>query len=69
MSLFTPRERAQIEAEPMLVGHSFGGMFRQPLAGKGLAKVPVSIDPAPYRGVLPLPLSVLEAAFVEPHAA
>lgn len=52
---------AALAVKPVIMGHSFGGMFTQLLAGKGLARVAVSIDPAPYRGVLPLPLSVLKA--------
>jgi pimeloyl-ACP methyl ester carboxylesterase len=48
--------------KPAIIGHSFGGMFTQMLAGRGLASVSVSIDPAPYRGILPLPLSTLMAA-------
>jgi pimeloyl-ACP methyl ester carboxylesterase len=35
----------------------------QILAGRGLAQATVAIDPAPFRGVLALPLSSLRAAF------
>ncbi len=48
---------------PALVGHSFGGLVVQQLAGRGGAEVTVSIDPAPGRGVLPLPVSALRSAF------
>jgi pimeloyl-ACP methyl ester carboxylesterase len=48
---------------PALVGHSFGGLVVQQLATRGLAEVTVSIDPAPGRGVLPLPVSALRSAF------
>jgi pimeloyl-ACP methyl ester carboxylesterase len=51
-----------LERKPALVGHSFGGLLAQILAGQGLAEVSVAIDPAPFRGVLPLPLSALRAA-------
>jgi non-heme chloroperoxidase len=51
-----------LERKPALIGHSFGGLFAQILAGQGLAEVSVAIDPAPFRGVLPLPLSALRAA-------
>jgi len=51
-----------LERKPAVVGHSFGGLFTQILAGQGLAEVSVAIDPAPFRGVLPLPLSALRAA-------
>jgi pimeloyl-ACP methyl ester carboxylesterase len=47
--------------KPALVGHSFGGLLVQILAGRGLATATVAIDPAPFRGVLPLPLSSLKA--------
>ena len=49
--------------QPALIGHSFGGLLAQILAGRGLAAVTVAIDPAPFRGVLPLPLSALKSAW------
>jgi non-heme chloroperoxidase len=52
----------QLERKPMIVGHSFGGLLTQILAGRGLAVASVAIAPAPFRGVLPLPLSALRAA-------
>jgi len=48
--------------KPAVIGHSFGGLMAQIVAGRGLAKVSVAIDPAPFRGVLPLPFSALKAA-------
>jgi non-heme chloroperoxidase len=42
---------------------NFGGLITQQVAGLGLATVSVPIDPAPFRGVLPLPRSALKAAF------
>jgi non-heme chloroperoxidase len=47
--------------KPVLIGHSFGGLLTQILAGRGLASASVAIDPAPFRGVLPLPISSLRA--------
>src|SRR5205823_414457 len=44
------------------IGHSFGGLLAQILAGRGLSAATVAIDPAPFRGVLPLPISSLRAA-------
>jgi pimeloyl-ACP methyl ester carboxylesterase len=44
------------------VGHSFGGLLTQILAGRGLSAASVAIDPAPFRGVLPLPISALRAS-------
>jgi non-heme chloroperoxidase len=52
-----------LDKKPAIVGHSFGGLITQKLAGLGLANVSVAIDPAPFRGVLSLPLSSLKAAF------
>jgi non-heme chloroperoxidase len=49
--------------QPAVVGHSFGGLLAQILAGRGLASVTVAIDPAPFRGVLPLPFSALKSAW------
>ncbi|WP_425486266.1 alpha/beta hydrolase [Gemmatimonas groenlandica] len=49
--------------KPVIVGHSFGGLLAQMLAGRGLASATVAIDPAPFRGVLPLPISALKAAW------
>jgi non-heme chloroperoxidase len=51
-----------LERKPAVVGHSFGGLLTQILAGQGLAEVSVAIDPAPFRGVLALPISALRAA-------
>ena len=48
---------------PAVVGHSFGGLLAQILAGRGLASVTMAIDPAPFRGVLPLPFSALKSAW------
>jgi non-heme chloroperoxidase len=53
----------QLERTPIIVGHSFGGLLVQILAGRALAAASVAIDPAPFRGVLPLPLSALRSAW------
>src|SRR5437879_5945462 len=47
---------------PAVIGHSFGGLITQIIAGRGLAAASVAIDPAPFRGVLPLPISALKSA-------
>ncbi len=44
-----------------MIGHSFGGLLAQIVAGRGLSVAAVAIDPAPFRGVLPLPISALKA--------
>ena len=45
--------------KPAIIGHSFGGLIAQILAGRGLSAATVAVDPAPFRGVLPLPISAL----------
>jgi non-heme chloroperoxidase len=52
----------KLKTKPAVIGHSFGGLLAQIVAGRGLAAVSVAIDPAPFRGVLPLPLSALKSA-------
>jgi pimeloyl-ACP methyl ester carboxylesterase len=52
----------RLAVRPAVIGHSFGGLLTQILAGRGLAAVSVAIDPAPFRGVLPLPISALRSA-------
>ncbi len=54
----------QLAKEPAIVGHSFGGLLTQILAGRGLSAASVAISPAPFRGVLPLPISALRVASV-----
>src|SRR4029453_10310309 len=51
-----------LDKKPAVVGHSFGGLLTQILAGRGLAAVSVAIDPAQFRGVLPLPISTLKSS-------
>ena len=54
----------QLTRKPAVVGHSFGGLIAQKVAGEGVSAVTVAIDPAPFRGVLPLPLSALKSGSV-----
>ena len=51
-----------LEKKPVVVGHSFGGLLTQIVAGRGLSAASVAIDPAPFQGVLPLPISALKSA-------
>ncbi|HVT06238.1 MAG TPA: alpha/beta hydrolase [Polyangia bacterium] len=53
----------KLARRPVILGHSFGGLLAQILAGRGLSTATVAIDPAPFRGVLPLPLSALKSAW------
>lgn len=51
-----------LDQKPAVIGHSFGGLLTMILAGRGLSAASVAIDAAPFRGVLPLPISALRAA-------
>src|SRR5712692_8668741 len=51
-----------LKKKPAVIGHSFGGLLAQIIAGRGLSAATVAIDPAPFRGVLPLPISSLKSA-------
>ena len=51
-----------LDQAPAVIGHSFGGLIAQKIAGEGVAAVTVSIDNAPFQGVLPLPVSALKSA-------
>ncbi|MEO8450844.1 MAG: alpha/beta hydrolase [Gemmatimonadota bacterium] len=53
----------RLQRKPAIIGHSFGGLLAQILAGRGCGSATVAIDPAPFRGVLPLPFSALKSAF------
>jgi pimeloyl-ACP methyl ester carboxylesterase len=48
--------------KPAVIGHSFGGLLAQMIAGRGLSSAAVVIDSAPVRGVLPLPISALRSS-------
>jgi pimeloyl-ACP methyl ester carboxylesterase len=52
----------KLDRAPVVIGHSFGGLLAQILAGRGLSVAAVAIDPAPFRGVLPLPISALKSS-------
>jgi non-heme chloroperoxidase len=52
----------KLTKKPAVIGHSFGGLLTQIVAGRGLSAASVAIDPAPFRGVLPLPISSLRSA-------
>jgi non-heme chloroperoxidase len=49
-----------LDKKPVVMGHSTGGLLAQMLAGRGLSAATVAIDPGVFRGVLPLPGSVLK---------
>ncbi|KZM79248.1 carboxylesterase [Cellulosimicrobium sp. I38E] len=54
---------AALDHQPAVVGHSFGGLIAQKIAGEGVSVVTVAVDPAPFQGVLPIPASALKSAF------
>jgi non-heme chloroperoxidase len=49
-----------LDRKPAVLGHSTGGLLAEMIAGRGLSAVTVAIDPGVFRGVLPLPFSVLK---------
>ena len=51
-----------LERKPAVIGHSTGGLLAQIIAGRGLSAVTVAVDPGPFRGVLPLPVSTLKVS-------
>jgi pimeloyl-ACP methyl ester carboxylesterase len=55
---------AGLPEKPIVIGHSFGGLLVQNLVGRGITLGGVAIDPAPIKGVLPLPLSALRVASI-----
>ena len=53
---------AQFDTPPVVIGHSFGGLIAQKLLGENKAAAAIAIDPAPIKGVKPLPLTQLRSA-------
>ena len=54
----------RLERKPAVMGHSTGGLLAQMIADRGLSAATVGIDPGPFRGVLPLPISTLRVSSV-----
>src|SRR6476646_5536532 len=54
---------SELDRKPVVIGHSFGGLLTQMIAGRGLSAASVAIDPAQFRGVLPLPFSALRSSW------
>jgi pimeloyl-ACP methyl ester carboxylesterase len=50
-----------LDAPPVILGHSFGGLVTEKLLGQGRGVAGVAIDPAQIKGVLPLPLAQLRS--------
>lgn len=53
-----------LEAPPIVMGHSFGGLVTQLLLDRGLGAAGVAIDPAPPKGIFGLPYSQLKVASI-----
>ena len=51
-----------LDKKPAVMGHSTGGLLTYMIADRGLSAASVAIDPGPFRGVLPLPVSALKSA-------
>jgi pimeloyl-ACP methyl ester carboxylesterase len=52
----------KLDRKPAVMGHSTGGLLAEIIAGRGLSAATVAIDPGPFRGVLPLPVSTLRSS-------
>src|SRR3954468_8369625 len=52
----------KLDRKPAVMGHSTGGLLTYMIADRGLSAASVAIDPGPFRGVLPLPISSLRSA-------
>jgi non-heme chloroperoxidase len=52
----------RLTTKPAVIGHFFGGLLTMILAGRGLASASVAISPAPFRGVLPVPIAALRSS-------
>jgi pimeloyl-ACP methyl ester carboxylesterase len=53
---------SELTTKPAVIGHSFGGLIAQKIAGEGASAATVAIDNAPFKGVLALPISSLKSA-------
>ena len=53
---------SELAKKPAVIGHSFGGLIAQKIAGEGASAATVAIDNAPFKGVLALPISSLKSA-------
>lgn len=51
----------ELDQPPALVGHCAGGWVVQRLASDGLASVTVAMEPTPFRGILPTPVSTVRS--------
>lgn len=54
-------EIGKLAEPPILIGHSFGGLFVELLLDRSLGAAGVAIDPAPARGVIPRPRAMMSS--------
>ena len=52
-----------LDRPPIIMGHSFGGVFTEVLLDRGLGAAGVAIDAAGVRGITKLPFSTLRSGF------
>jgi pimeloyl-ACP methyl ester carboxylesterase len=52
-----------LDAPPVIMGHSFGGLITELLLDRGLGAAGVALSPAPVKGVLRLPPAELRTVF------
>ena len=52
-----------LPSPPIIIGHSFGGLFTQILLSRGLGIAGIGIAPAQPAGIFALPFSVVKATF------
>ncbi|HEX4009512.1 MAG TPA: alpha/beta hydrolase [Solirubrobacteraceae bacterium] len=50
-----------LDQPPVLIGHSYGGLFVELLLDRGLGRAGVAMSPAPPKGILALPFSTLKS--------
>jgi len=50
-----------LPGQPIVIGHSFGGLIAQKLLGQGRATAAVAIDPGQIKGVRPLPFAQIRS--------
>lgn len=53
---------ATLPAKPIVIGHSFGGLFAQKLLADGHAAAAIAIDPGQIKGVKAVPLAQIRSA-------
>jgi non-heme chloroperoxidase len=52
----------KLDTNPIVIGHSFGGLVAQKLLAGGHASAAVAIDPGPIKGVKPVPFTQIRSA-------